>query len=158
MTALLVAIGAGSFFWPSSDEAVQITFIGPSTNHPSALSFAVTNTKTNRLLSSIGFRIVTNGVRSYEYGMSDGLPEGLGPTNRIFFDTGIISTNRWSVVVIYTDPAKFTAFDRMRSNVRAYFLKHGWRRISRWLFPAHHVKRAFGPEMLGNKPAPPTRP
>ena len=157
---IVVAFGvavvvAMALFWPSDKEPVRVTFVGPSTNRPSMLSFAIANRTTNRMLAGVGFQVVTNGAWSYEDGVSDGISQSIGPLSTSLFDTGIISTNRWKVVVRYTDPATYTALDRTRSKAGSYAYKHGWVRISLWIHPLNKVKRIFGPVMLGNKPAPP---
>jgi hypothetical protein len=155
VVALVIAgIAVFALCLPKQKAAVSVLFNDAETNKPFLTSFIFTN-----MSSHVFVRYKTSiQVRDEVWRSLDASSE-----TRSFmgFDDNyrqqyiwIGWTNRWRICVSsYAEPADSIAY-RIRSRWALWVEKRDLRRLAQWIMPEEHWQTAYGPEMLGNKPAP----
>jgi hypothetical protein len=155
--ALVVPV-AILFFRRSPQEPVQVTFVRLGTGGSNSLVFALANRQKKSLRYHIDWEVMRNGEWLY-YG--DNRPvynQPIAGHSTNLFYTIIVTTNRWRPFVPYVEVVERSIWNRTRSTVSQFALDHGWTNVWRQTFPRGQRNKVYGPEMLGNKPAPESPP
>ena len=157
VTAIVLGVVACAFL-PGEKEALKVTFAGVSVNDSNLVYFTITNSsRTVFLYEKFAIDVPFDDSALYWAPRSmTGASRimGRGATNRM---TMIRSTNRWTFVIEYRRELPDTVVNRNRRALREYAKNHGWQRIAEWVLPEEEKEFVYGPEMVGNKPAPPEK-
>ena len=170
-------------FWPGEEAGeLQVTYTGVSTNRSELAWCNLTNRSRSTFTCNSFVAEQQNGawtnisLATWDMHWSQ-WPEGLmrfewvnmngrrywvhwtrpqtisvaGSTN---FQAGVPSTNRWRVHIMYQEVSPTSWAGRSQRQLSEYAGSHGFPRLSQWLRPKDRWKDAYGPEMLGNQPAP----
>lgn len=142
-------------FWPGRDEeAMSVTYAGVSTNGSNLVLFTITN----RSKAALNCRLWTVERKSGKWSNFEGPIENVtgsfASRSGMTLEWMVTSTNRWKVYLVYAKPhsTSFIMRTRIALGQRAFNL--GWERICLWILPEAKGRYTYGPEMLGNQPAP----
>ena len=142
------------FFRGPSQDPVLVTFVGPGTNGSNSLVFALANRQNKSLRYHIDWEVMRNGAWLYYSDNRPAYNQPIGGHSTNLFHTITVTTNRWRPFVPYVEVIEPSVWNRTRSTVSQFALDRGWTNIWRQTYPRGQRKKVYGPEMLGDRPAP----
>jgi hypothetical protein len=143
------------FFLTHSQDEGQIIVLGTSSNVPKLVSFTITNTSKAPFLYLI-LKEMADGRRIYLLAPGGKLEkEEIPGRSAKRIDCGANPGLSWKVKVIYEKKSPPSLVQQARKKLAVFASQHNWWRVVQWVRPKPKSLVAFGPEMLGNKPAPP---
>jgi hypothetical protein len=157
VACVVLGAGATAFWLAGKREELRVTFAEASTNNSYVAWFTVTNSSTRSFTYApyVAERLAgswTNKSKSFW-----GTTPTLDAHRARHYQTSSYSTNRWRVEITYQEIRPPSWVTRTQLHLSRYAANHRWPRLSRFLQPGDRWEHTCGPEMLGNKPAPPER-
>jgi hypothetical protein len=157
--ALVFAVTLAVWFWPNKyHDALNIEFAGAAAGDSNIVSFTITNrSKTGYALIIVKLTFPSNGhweELDIRLPNPNVLP-GHGSTicsDRVY---PLRRTHRWRLAVGYSFMGDDSRISRVRWSLGEHAHKLGWERIGEWVRPREKWRYAYGPEMLGHRPAAP---
>jgi hypothetical protein len=155
--AVVVAGALAITFWPrESAVALRITLTGGQSNRADSVFFTITNTSKAEMIYGISAEVQSNLVWTRPQSLSTCEGDVLNGQDSKTFGVKVDWTNRWRLGLDYFHPVDRTKTYLGRVGLASYAFDRGWTRMGQWLSPTTPDRTTYGPEMLGNKPAPPT--
>ena len=146
-------------FWLGADqEAVMVTFAGVSTNDSKRCSFVITNSSKLSFAYTIRRQWLTNGIWLVEYKTPPGHEGRIPGQSAMIVEFPAFPENQWRIRGAYAETFDPSFVDRTREKVAVYANSHRLDRLRQWVYPRSKYSSAYGPEMIGNQPAPPAKP
>jgi hypothetical protein len=150
--AVVIAVALAIAFLPAREEA-GIKVIDVSANGPDRVVFTVTNTSRATLAWYMHLQVMKEGSfptpRSPEAAQHNELKGSTANS----YDLSVPTGKRWRLAVWYDRPISEQFFLRWRGKLARFAFGRTWYRFGNWVQPDPIMLWAYGPEMLGNKPA-----
>ena len=151
---VVVAIAILSALWPAQKEPdIEITFERFSPNNFSQVWFKIANTSTNVVV----FTSSAEELRAEQWqaaGFSRMARQTLAPRGTTKEFVMVTNTNRWRFCVTHSIAGPGSIIFRARNNIGLFMQKHHLVRLGQSIMPKILWQTDYGPEMLGNQPAP----
>ena len=157
--ALVFAVALAAWFWPDEDDnAVSIEFAGAGASDPDVVSFTITNRSRTRFGLKLGTLTFPSNGHWEELDIHLPNPNVLPGhssvtcSDRIYHPYG--PTHRWRLAVGFYVATVDSPIHRARWHLRESVHRLGWEQAGEWILPTiPRWRYAYGPEMVGNKPA-----
>ena len=153
----LVVVVVILFFRGSSQDRVQVTFVGLGTNGSNSLVFALANRQNKSLRYHIDWEVMRNRAWLYYGDNRPAYNQPIAGHSTNLFHTIMVTTNRWRPFVPYVEVIEPSVWNRTRSKVSQFALDRGWTNVWRQTYPRGQRKKVYGPEMCGDRPVAPAR-
>jgi hypothetical protein len=150
-----VVLGAVVWSFFSEDE-VRVLSVVPSATS-SEMLITVTNSTLTIFSCYLGWEVeFDEGTGQVYYDQRPGSKPArrhLNARSATTFDLGgYYGDRQWRAIVFYDQSTQSRG--GVRDKAAAFAEKHNWPRVGKWIRPKSALSIAYGPEMLGNQPAP----
>ena len=163
-------------FWPEEDHAA-VWVMGISASDTNRVAFTITNAHPKDLLYNCEVRVpkmagaplvnwVSLKTNNVQTNLIISITPNHVPTNLVIPKHSALTcyatvptTNRWSIALTRKTKGKSHAeLSRLRQQLWKWAWDYGGPRLSQWVWSGETFVTQYGPEMLGNKPAPESPP
>jgi hypothetical protein len=152
----VIGAAMAAAFWAGEDPGeVRVTFAGVSAHESNLVAFAFTNS----FQHPVTYRMATQNrsgagwLRPEIWLMRE--DREIMARSALTLEVRVFSTNRWRVAFVQSDSSPHSFARGVRVRLARYASDHQWDRLGQWLNPTEKYRITYGPEMLGNQPAPP---
>lgn len=148
------AVALAIAFGPAEEKGgMSLGYAGILVSDSNQVVFTITNTSRVTLAWYIHLELMdenTSAGRKLIEMPAQADVKGLSETT---FNVPVRFGKRWRVAVWYDRPISDSFFSRWRGRCIHFADDRGWYRLEEWLQPNPKMLWAYGPEMLGDKPA-----
>ena len=145
------------FVWPENENELTVGYVGISPNNPNHMVFAVTNSSQRFIRFSADGEMKRIGSFGSLSNTFSSVWLGVPSHSTRMFDRVAQTEGEWRIVVSYPRSSPNSFAWRTRRKLATFAYKHHFPWIGRSIGLEPAAIRANGPEMLGNKPAPPAQ-
>ena len=154
--AVTTAVALAIAFLPAKEESA-IKVIDVSASAPGRVVFTITNTSRTTLAWYMHLQVMKEGSFPTPRSPEAAQPSELNGLAASSYEVPVPTDQRWRIAVWYDRPISEQFFLRWRGKLARFAFDHTWYRFGNWVQPDPIMLWAYGPEMLGNQPVPPTQ-
>lgn len=148
----MIAVALAIALLPAKEEGA-IKVIDVSANAPGRVLFTVTNTSQATLAWYMHLQVMKEGSFPTPRSPEAAQHNELQGSTAISYELPAPTDRRWRLAVWYDRPISEHLFLRWRGKLARFAFNRTWYRFGNWIQPDPIMLWAYGPEMLGNKPA-----